>query len=79
LAYLSERQLDQRKRAGKAAYRALILRALRAHPDDLDLAARFLTGARRALGFWGTRGVTRAYMQKWRDLLLGGSGDGSAG
>ena len=56
-------QLERQKTAGKASYLIMVKRALDAHPGDLDLAAQHLTGARRALAFYGKRGVTTEYMR----------------
>ena len=61
-------QIEQRRQAGKASYRALIRRLIErygTHDQGLDKAAQHLSGCRRAWGFTHKRGVTRAYLRRW--------------
>ena len=62
-------ELQRQVKAGKSSYQGMIKRALDAHWPDLDMAARHLTGARRALAFHGRRGVTTEYMRKKAEEL----------
>ena len=66
---LSERQLAQRREAGKRSYALYIARILAEHPDDDDAAARHISGWRRGVGMKGRRGVTLAYVRAWRERM----------